>query len=30
MNKILVIDDDESINELIKVNLELCHDALRH
>lgn len=23
-NKILVIDDDESINELIKVNLELC------
>lgn len=24
MNKILVIDDDESINELIKINLELC------
>lgn len=24
MNKILVIDDDISINELIKVNLELC------
>lgn len=23
-NKILVIDDDQSINELIKVNLELC------
>ena len=24
MNKILVIDDDSAINELIKVNLELC------
>ena len=24
MNKILVIDDDLAINELIKVNLELC------
>ena len=24
MNKILVIDDDTAINELIKVNLELC------
>ena len=24
MNKILVIDDDYAINELIKVNLELC------
>ena len=24
MNKILVIDDDFAINELIKVNLELC------
>ena len=24
MNKILVIDDDIAINELIKVNLELC------
>ena len=23
MNKILVIDDDKSINELIKINLEL-------
>ena len=24
MNKILVVDDDNAINELIKVNLELC------
>lgn len=24
MNKILVIDDDKAINELIKINLELC------
>ncbi len=23
MNKILVIDDDEAINELLKINLEL-------
>ena len=24
MNKILVIDDDDSVNELIKINLELA------
>ena len=24
MNKILVIDDDESVNELVKINLELA------
>ena len=24
MNKVLVVDDDKAINELIKVNLELC------